>query len=136
MIEILKKEGIGIIYITHRMNEIYRIANRITILQDGHVVNTDFVENINEQKLVELATGRNITNFFPEIKKQPGRKLLDLKNLQINNSFIDDVSIHVKAGEVISIVGNSGEFTTGPHLHFEIWFKGSPLNPSEVINFE
>ena len=91
MIEILKKEGIGIIYITHRMNEIYRIANRITILQDGHVVNTDFVENINEQKLVELATGRNITNFFPEIKKQPGRKLLDVKNLQINSSFIDDV---------------------------------------------
>ena len=42
----------------------------------------------------------------------------------------------VKAGEVIAIVGNSGKFTTGPHLHFEIWFKGSPLNPSEVINFE
>ena len=42
----------------------------------------------------------------------------------------------VKAGEVIAIVGNSGEFTTGPHLHFEIWFKGSPLNPTEVINFE
>jgi len=42
----------------------------------------------------------------------------------------------VKAGEIIAIVGNSGEFTTGPHLHFEIWFKGSPLNPSEVINFE
>ena len=83
MIEILKKEGIGIIYITHRMNEIYRIANRITILQDGHVVNTDFVENINEQKLVELATGRNITNFFPEIKKQPGRKLLDVKNYKL-----------------------------------------------------
>ena len=108
MIEILKKEGIGIIYITHRMNEIYRIANRITILQDGHVVNTDFVENINEQKLVELATGRNITSFFPEIKKQPGRKLLDIKNLQINNSFIDDVSIHVKAGEVIGIAGLAG----------------------------
>ena len=42
----------------------------------------------------------------------------------------------VKAGEVIAIVGNSGKFTTGPHLHFEIWFKGSPLNPTEVINFE
>ena len=42
----------------------------------------------------------------------------------------------VKAGEVIAIVGNSGQFTTGPHLHFEIWFKGSPLNPTEVINFE
>lgn len=42
----------------------------------------------------------------------------------------------VKAGEVIAIVGNSGKFTTGPHLHFELWFKGSPLNPTEVINFE
>ncbi|MFL2582348.1 MAG: M23 family metallopeptidase [Flavobacteriales bacterium] len=42
----------------------------------------------------------------------------------------------VKAGEVIAIVGNSGKFTTGPHLHFEIWFKGSPLSPTEVINFE
>ena len=42
----------------------------------------------------------------------------------------------VKAGEVIAIVGNSGKFTSGPHLHFEIWFKGTPLNPREVINFE
>jgi hypothetical protein len=42
----------------------------------------------------------------------------------------------VKAGEVIAIVGNSGKFTNGPHLHFEIWFKGEPLNPREVINFE
>ena len=42
----------------------------------------------------------------------------------------------VKAGEVIAIVGNSGEFTTGPHLHFEIWFRGDPLNPKELINFE
>ena len=42
----------------------------------------------------------------------------------------------VQAGEVIAIVGNSGKFTNGPHLHFEIWFKGEPLNPSEVINFK
>jgi ribose transport system ATP-binding protein len=108
MIEILKKEGIGIIYITHRMNEIYRIANRITILKDGHVVNTDFVENVNEQKLVELATGQNIKSFFPEIKKQPGKKLLDIRNLHINNTFISDVSINVKAGEVVGIAGLAG----------------------------
>ena len=51
MIEILKKEGIGIIYITHRMNEIYKIANRITILQDGNVIDTSSIKNINEQKM-------------------------------------------------------------------------------------
>ena len=108
MIEILRKEGIGIIYITHRMNEIYKIADRITILQDGHVVNTDSVANINEQKLVELATGRNITSFFPEIKKQRGKKLLEIKNLNISNSFVKDVSMNVKAGEVIGITGLAG----------------------------
>lgn len=42
----------------------------------------------------------------------------------------------VKAGEIIAIVGNSGELTTGPHLHFEIWQKGTPLDPSDLINFE
>ena len=108
MIEILKKEGIGVIYITHRMKEIYKISNRITILQDGHVVNTDSVANINEQKLVELATGRNISSLFPEIKKQRGKKLLDINNLYISNSFIEDVSINVKAGEVIGITGLAG----------------------------
>ncbi len=108
MIEILKKEGIGIIYITHRMNEIYKIADRITILQDGHVVNTDLVTNINEQKLVELATGQKITSFFPEIKKQRGIKLLDIKNLNISNSFIQDVSMNIKSGEVVGLAGLAG----------------------------
>ena len=90
------------------MNEIYKIADRITILQDGHVVNTDLVTNINEQKLVELATGRNITSFFPEIKKQRGKKLLDIKNLNISNSFIQDVSMNVKSGEVVGLAGLAG----------------------------
>ena len=65
MIEILKSEGIGVIYITHRMKEIYTICNRVTILQDGKVIDSDKVANINEQKLVEQATGRTIQKNFP-----------------------------------------------------------------------
>ena len=53
-----------------------------------------------------------------------------------NSVLLKKIGDIVKAGEVIAIVGNSGKFTTGPHLHFEIWFKGEPLNPKEVINFE
>ena len=53
-----------------------------------------------------------------------------------NSVLLKKIGDIVKAGEVIAIVGNSGNFTTGPHLHFEIWFKGEPLNPKEVINFE
>ena len=53
-----------------------------------------------------------------------------------NSVLLKKIGDIVKPGEVIAIVGNSGNFTTGPHLHFEIWFKGEPLNPKEVINFE
>ena len=108
MIEILKAEGIGVIYITHRMKEIYTICNRVTILQDGRVVDSDKVSNINEQKLVELATGRTIKNFFPEIKNQQGRKLLDIKNLSVRENYVDDVSLNVRAGEVVGLAGLAG----------------------------
>jgi len=108
MIEILKAEGIGVIYITHRMKEIYTICNRVTILQDGQVVDSDKVSNINEQKLVELATGRTIKNFFPEIKNQQGRKLLDIKNLSVRENYVDDVSLNVRAGEVVGLAGLAG----------------------------
>lgn len=53
-----------------------------------------------------------------------------------NSVLLKKVGDVVNAGEVIALVGNSGEFTTGPHLHFELWYKGSPLNPQDVINFE
>ena len=42
---------------------------------------------------------------------------------------------HVEAGEAIAIIGNSGELTTGPHLHFELWYKGIPLNPENYVTF-
>ncbi|MDC1450286.1 sugar ABC transporter ATP-binding protein [Candidatus Thioglobus sp.] len=108
MIKILKEEGIGVIYITHRMKEIYTICNRVTILQDGKVVETDKVSKIDEQKLIELATGRKIKNFFPEIKSHPGRTLLDVKNLSITDSFLKDVSINIRAGEVVGLAGLAG----------------------------
>ena len=108
MIEILKAEGIGVIYITHRMKEIYTICNRVTILQDGQVVDSDKVSNINEQKLVELATGRTIKNFFPEIKNQQGRKLLDIKNLSVRENYVNNVSLNVRAGEVVGLAGLAG----------------------------
>jgi ribose transport system ATP-binding protein len=112
MIEILKSEGIGVIYITHRMKEIYKICSRITILQDGKVINSDKVSNINEKKLVELATGRAIQKIYPEMNHQFGRKLLDIKNLCVSNNNLKDVSINVRAGEVVGLAGLAGSGKT------------------------
>ena len=52
-----------------------------------------------------------------------------------NSSLLKEVGTKIEAGEAIAIIGNSGELTTGAHLHFELWYKGSPLNPEEYIDF-
>ncbi len=108
MIEVLKDEGIGVIYITHRTNEIYRISDRITILRDGRQVATVSVADTSEEKLVELTVGRRIEQIFPEINTQSGRLLLDIKWLNLSNQVARDVSINVHAGEVVGIAGLVG----------------------------
>ena len=108
MIEILKSEGIGVIYITHRTKEIYSICNRVTILQDGQVVDSGSVEDIDEQKLIEMSVGRPIKTFFPEIKHQKGKKLLDINNLCLDDDRLENISMNVHAGEVVGLAGLAG----------------------------
>ena len=52
-----------------------------------------------------------------------------------NSVLLKKIGDYVKAGEAIAIIGNSGELSTGPHLHFELWYNGIPLNPQEYISF-
>ena len=82
MIEILKEEGIGVIYITHRTKEIYRIGDRITVLRDGQCVDTVVANDTDEDSLVEMTIGRRIEQIYPEINTSSGRLLLDVKKLK------------------------------------------------------
>ncbi len=107
-IEELKKEGIGIIYITHRINEIQRIGDRITVLRDGKFISTIPVKEASEEKLVELMTGRIIDKIFPEIKSKPNKPLLKIENLTLHNEVLKNVSVNIRAGEVVGIAGLVG----------------------------
>jgi len=108
LIEQAKRQGVGIIYITHRMNEIKRIGDRITVLRDGRKVATLGVADASEGRLVELMTGRVIAQIFPKIAYRPSRIVLDVKGLTTATGSVSNVSIHVRSGEIVGLAGLVG----------------------------
>jgi ribose transport system ATP-binding protein len=103
-----REAGVGVIYITHRLSEIKRVGDRITVLRDGHKIATLPVECVSERKLVALMTGRVIEQIYPSIAFRPGPTLLDVKGLTTADGSVRNVSIRVRAGEIVGIAGLVG----------------------------
>jgi len=108
LVEQVKAQGVGIVYITHRMAEIKRIADRITVLRDGCFIDTVDAKTATEDQLVSLMTGRSIDQIFPKINFTPGREILSIHNLSTADERVKDVSIHVRRGEIVGVAGLVG----------------------------
>ena len=104
----LKASGVGIIYVSHRMREIKQIADRITVLRDGHKIKTVTADDVSETELVELMTGRKIGVLFPTIAHLPGQKLLEVEHVTLADRSVNDVSFYARAGEITGIAGLVG----------------------------
>ncbi|MCC3305143.1 sugar ABC transporter ATP-binding protein [Sneathiella sp. HT1-7] len=104
----LKADGVGIIYVSHRMREIKEIGDRITVLRDGLKIETCNAADVGENELVELMTGRKIDVLFPKIDHKPAEKLLEINNLTLANHVVENVSIYARAGEITGIAGLVG----------------------------
>ncbi len=104
----LKGEGVGIIYVSHRMREIKQLADRITVLRDGRLIKTLGAEGVTENELVELMTGRKIEVLFPKIDHQPGDTLLQVSGLTTGNHSVEGVDFSARAGEVTGVAGLVG----------------------------
>lgn len=102
----LKKENKALIYISHRIDEIFEICDSYTVLTDGNQIESGLVRDINKDKLVELIAGRKLEKVFPEIDFNPGKELLKVDALT-SESF-RDVSLEVKEGEIVGIAGLVG----------------------------
>src|SRR5439155_9748904 len=100
--------GVGIIYITHRMGEIRRIGDRITVLRDGRKIAMLDAKTARDDKLIELMTGRVITQIFPKVNYRPGATLLEVEGLAVAGSPVRNVSINVRTGEIVGIAGLVG----------------------------
>lgn len=102
----LKNEGKSIVYISHRLKEIFQICDYITVLRDGKYVGQENVCNINEDTMIEMMVGRKLTDQFPKQKVNIKDVVLEVKNL--NNEYVHDISFNVKSGEIVGIAGLMG----------------------------
>jgi ribose transport system ATP-binding protein len=108
MIEQAKSRGVGIVYVTHRMSEIGRIGDRVTVLRDGKRIATLDVSETDDERLLQLMTGRVISQIFPTINYRPGQPLLEISQLTTADQQVRDLSLTVRAGEIVGIAGLIG----------------------------
>lgn len=103
----IKKQGKSIIYISHKMDEIYTICDTLTVLRDGQFVATESAEHLEESRLISLMVGRELKDLHVKGKAAIGEPYLEVKNLTSKGKF-HDVSFHVRKGEVLGIAGLMG----------------------------
>jgi len=107
-IDQLRKQGVSFIYISHRLEEIARIANRIVVLRDGQLVATHSSAQVPVNVLLENMVGRHVDRIFPELQEPTGKEVLRVEGLTGANGAFRDVSFSVRAGEVFGIAGIVG----------------------------
>ncbi len=137
IIEKLKAKGITVIYISHRMDEVFRITERVTVLRDGQFVATINTAETNRQQLVNLMVGRELNENFPTRKTPVGDVILEAKNLTGNS--VEDISFQLHRGEVLGFAGlvGSGRSETMELIcgakkmaSGEVWMNGKKMHIS------
>ncbi|HEY0793664.1 MAG TPA: sugar ABC transporter ATP-binding protein [Chthoniobacterales bacterium] len=104
----LRKQGVSFIYISHRLEEIARIADRIVVLRDGRLVATHASAQVPVPVLLENMVGRNVDRIFPKVGEPTGKEVLRVEGLTGANGAFRDVSFSVRAGEIFGIAGIVG----------------------------
>ena len=107
----LKARGSAVIYITHRINEVFRIADEVSVLRDGRMVGSDTADRLDRDRLITMMVGRELTQLFPKTNTPSDRVVLMVKDLSLNETFTK-VSFDVRAGEIFGIAGLVGSRRT------------------------
>lgn len=102
----IKKTGIGIIYISHHLEEIFKVADRITVLRDGEHIKTCDVDEVDEPQLIKYMVGRDATAFYHRDFYKPGETVMKVENLSGNG--VKDISFEVRRGEILGFAGMVG----------------------------
>ena len=140
----LKKRGVAMVYISHRMEEVTQNCDTITVMRDGVSVATKPVKEYSMEQIVRDMVGRSITEFYPDRRNKPGEVLLEVKNFEQPGVF-HDINFNLRKGEILGFAGLMGSgrteimravFGVDPHAGGELVFKGEPLKitkPEDAI---
>lgn len=134
-IEELKAKGVAIVYISHKMDEVFQIADDITVLRDGTVVSTDRAEDLNLDTVISRMVGRKLSNVYPKEEIEIGEKAIEVENFSQDNLF-EDVNFYARKGEIVGFAGLVGAgrtevmrtvFGLDPHKTGTVKIDGKPV---------
>jgi rhamnose transport system ATP-binding protein len=126
----LRAQGLGIIFISHRLEEISAIADRVTILRDGETIATRNSREVRREELIELMVGRPIASVFPKREVAIGEIALELRNVSSRAAGLHDVSLSVRCGEIVGLAGLIG---SGRTQIAETIFGLTPADSGEIL---
>lgn len=142
----LKSHGVGIIYISHRLDELYALADRVTVLRDGRTVATRPMKEVDRPELIRLMVGREISAIFPKREVTQGGVALEIRGVGCRGSGVRGVSLSIRAGEILGLAGLVGAgrtelarilFGLTPATEGEILLGGCPVRirtPADAVD--
>jgi rhamnose transport system ATP-binding protein len=104
----LKARGVGVIYISHRLEEIFALADRVTVLRDGETVATHPIDELTEAQMIRLMVGREVSQIYPPAESTPAEIVLETRQLSCSVAGISGIDLQVRAGEVLGLAGLVG----------------------------
>lgn len=108
----LKRDGVGMIYISHRLDELPRIADTVTVLRDGTGIGTQPMAGVDRAELIRMMVGRSLESVFPKVDVTPGAVVLETRSLSCAASGVADISLTVRSGEILGLAGLVGSGRT------------------------
>lgn len=130
LVEVLRGQGVGILYISHRLEEVLRIADRVTVLRDGGHVGTYDKQEVDRARLIQLMAGRDLAELFPKTTVPIGETVLETRNLTCAVSGVSGVSLTLKRGEILGLAGLVG---AGRTELARILFGITPATTGEIL---
>ncbi len=104
----LRAGGAGVIYISHRLEEIFALADRVTVLRDGQSVGTNRVDEMTEASLIQMMVGREVSHIYPPSEAAPGEPVLSIRDLECAAGGVHGITLDIRAGEIVGLAGLVG----------------------------